>query len=376
MAFLASPRKIPGYLSQYGYAFSWRRLWNCAKVLSSMAVSWLIRRPVVWGQPFMLMVEPTNFCNLKCPLCPSGNGQMTRHRGNMELADFKQLIDQVGDYLVLLMLWNQGEPFINKCFLEMVRYARSKRIPTLTSTNGHYIRDLEQARAVVESGLDEIIVSLDGVDQETYEKYRVGGKIERVLSGVRLLSQAKRELRAKTPLINLQFIVFRHNQDDLGVAERIAQEVGADKFLVKTAQVYSASEAEQFLPEEGDFRRYQTASGVNGDEPEADAGDLIVKGQPARGCKVLWYSSMVNWNGAVAPCCFDKDVDYEMGRTAIGDSETPPGASPQSFSEIWRGRAYMDFRERVLADRAAFDMCRNCSEGYRGMFSLVKEFRS
>ncbi len=377
MAFLAAPRKIPGYINQYGYAFSWRRLWNCVKVLSSMAVSWLVRRPVVWGQPFMLMVEPTNFCNLKCPLCPSGNGEMTRRRGNMELTDFKDLIDQVGDHLVLLMLWNQGEPFINKCFVEMVRYAHSKRIPTLTSTNGHYIRDLEQAKSVVESGLDEIIVSLDGVDQETYETYRVGGKIERVLTGARLLSQAKRELRSETPLVNLQFIVFSHNEKDLAEAERIAHEVGADKFLVKTAQVYSAADAEQFLPQDGEFRRYQQSKegGLNGDAggtTDDPGNNLVVKGQPARGCKVLWYSSMVNWNGAVAPCCFDKDVDFEMGRTSVSDSETS-SHSAQPFKEIWRGRAYMDFRERVLADRAAFDMCRNCSEGYRGMFSLVKE---
>jgi len=332
-----------------------------------MAASWMLRRPIVWGQPFMLMIEPTNFCNLKCPLCPSGNGEMTRRRGNMELDDFKQLIDEVGDNLVLLMMWNQGEPFINKCFVEMVRYAHSKNIPTLTSTNGHYIRDLGQAKSVVESGLDEIIVSLDGVDQETYAKYRVGGQIEKVLSGARLLSQAKRELQSKSPVINLQFIVFSHNEKDLAEAERIAEDVGADKFLVKTAQVYSAEDAEQFLPAEGEFRRYR--------EEDDGNGDLVVKGQPARGCKVLWYSSMVNWNGAVAPCCFDKNIDFELGRTFASDPAA--GSQPtRAFKDIWQGQAYMDFRERVLADRGAFDMCRNCSEGYKGMFSLVKELRS
>ena len=91
----------------------------------------------------------------------------------------------------------------------------------------------------------------------------------------------------------------------------------------------------------------------------------MVKGQPERGCKVLWYSSMVNWDGSVAPCCFDKDVDYKMGQAFSGDS----------FVQIWRGRAYMDFRRQILTDRKNVDMCRNCSEGYRGMFSLVKEIR-
>ena len=355
MAFLFSPKSIPRYIEHYGYAFSWRRLWNFAKVMSSMGISWAIRRPVVWGEPFMLMVEPTNFCNLKCPLCPSGNGEMRRARGKMNLDQFKSLIDKVGDNLILLMLWNQGEPFINPCFTEMVRYARGKCIPTLTSTNGHFIRNDAQARAIVESGLDEMIVSLDGVDQETYARYRVGGKIERVFDAVRLLVQARKDLGASKPLINLQFIVFKHNEEDLAVAARLAAELQADKFLVKTAQVYTAEEADTFLPGREELRRYSNT---------AD-GDLEVKGQPVRGCKVLWYSSMVNWNGAVAPCCFDKDVDFEMGQAFAG----------QSFGQIWRGRAYMDFRRRILADRKGVDMCRNCSEGYKGMFSLIEEIR-
>jgi len=272
----------------------------------------------------------------------------------MELGDFEKLVDELGDEVFMMMMWNQGEPYINKCFNQMVRYAHDAGIFTFTSTNGHFVRNDEQAQAIVESGLDEIIVSLDGVDQETYEKYRVGGQIERVFEGVRRLVQAKETLRSLTPLINLQFIVMKHNEGDLAEAEALAEGLRVDKFLVKTAQVYSADDAEEFLPEEESFRRY-----------EESEGELLVKGQPARGCKVLWYSSMVNWNGAVAPCCFDKDVDFEMGQ-AFKDG---------SFDEIWQGRAYMDFRQKILADRKSVDMCRNCSEGYRGMFSHVKEIR-
>ena len=359
MTFLFSPRAIPRYIDRYGYAFSWRRLWNVAKVMASMGVSWTIRRPVVWGRPFMMMVEPTNFCNLKCPLCPSGNGEMTRARGNMDLGDYKRLIDEAGGHLLLLMLWNQGEPFINKAFVDMVRYAHGKRIPTMTSTNGHFVRTAREARDLVESGLDEIIISLDGVDQATYERYRVGGELAKVLRGARLIADAKAELGARTPLVNLQFIVFRHNEEDLTAAEALAHELGADQFLVKTAQIYSSAEAATFLPEAELFRRYESSDGNGAVE------GLRVKGQPARGCKVLWYSSMVNWNGDVAPCCFDKDVDFGMGDAFDG----------VSFGDIWQGRAYMDFRDKVLGDRSAVDMCRNCSEGYRGMFSLLKELR-
>ena len=343
------------YVDRYGYAFSWTRLWNCAKVLASLGISLVLRRPVVWGRPFVMMVEPSNLCNLQCPLCPSGNGRMSRDRGNMGLGAFKGLVDEAADHLILLMLWNQGEPFLNKSLLDMIRYAHQRRIPTLTSTNGHFVGTPEQARAVVESGLDEIIISLDGVDQETYERYRVGGQIERVLGCARLLAQAKEELESPTPLVNLQFIVFRHNEPDLARAEQLARELKVDKFLVKTAQVYEPAEADVFLPPTEQYRRYERESGDG----------LVVKGQPARGCKVLWYSAMVNWDGAVAPCCFDKDADFEMGRALDG----------LPFSAVWKNRAYTDFRRRILADRGAIDMCRNCSEGYRGMFSLVRELR-
>jgi MoaA/NifB/PqqE/SkfB family radical SAM enzyme len=205
-----------------------------------------------------------------------------------------------------------------------------------------------------------MIVSLDGVDQETYEKYRVGGKLEKVITGTRLVAEAKRELQSKTPLINMQFIVFRHNEDDIAEAERLATELEADKFLIKTAQIYTDDDAATFLPEEDLFRRYE----------EGDEGQLQVKGQPARGCKVLWYSSMVNWNGDVAPCCFDKDVDFGMGAAFNGHD-----SNESTLQRIWKGRAYMDFRKKILDDRRSVDMCRNCSEGYRGMFSMVKELR-
>lgn len=354
MAYLVASKGLPRYVRRYWRIFSWKRLANALMVLSSMLVSWVARRPVVWGQPFMLMVEPTNFCNLKCPLCPSGNGQMKRPRGNMSLDDFKGLVDKLADRAFMMMMWNQGEPYLNACFNEMVGYAHEKGFFTFTSTNGHYIRSEAEAEAIVDSGLDEIIVSLDGVEQETYAQYRVGGDIERVFDGVRRLVEVKQRRGAETPLINLQFIVMRHNEADMAAAEAKARHLGVDKFLVKTAQVYSEEDAQLFLPNNEAYSRYEERDNA-----------LVVKGQPARGCKVLWYSSMINWNGSVAPCCFDKDVDYAMGDAFDG----------ASFKSIWRGRSYMDFRKQLLRDRNAVDMCRNCSEGYRGMFSLVKELR-
>ncbi|MEW6750559.1 MAG: radical SAM protein [Candidatus Latescibacterota bacterium] len=353
MAFLVSARGLPRYVRRYGHLFTWKRAWNLVCVLLSLALSQVLRRPVVWGRPAMLMVEPTNLCNLKCPLCPSGNGEMHRQRGRMVLERFRGLVDQVHGHVFLMMLWNQGEPYLNSAFGEMVRYAHDHRIFTFTSTNGHFLRTREEARQVVDSGLDEIVFSVDGVDQETYARYRVGGRLERVLEAIRLLLAERRRAGARTPVVNLQFIVMRHNEQDRARAQEVARELEVDKFLVKTAQVYTPQEAAEYLPIEDAYSRY-TRSGN---------GRLQVKGQPGRGCKVLWYSSTVNWNGAVAPCCFDKDVDFPLGDAFDG--------SP--LQRIWRGPAYGAFRRRILQDRRSVPMCTNCSEGYRGMFSLVKE---
>ena len=182
---------------------------------------------------------------------------MSRPRGNMSIDDFKKLVDQVADRAFMMMMWNQGEPYLNSCFNEMVRYAHEKDIFTFTSTNGHYIRTDVEAEAIVDSGLDEIIVSLDGVDQETYAQYRVGGDIDRVFDGVRRLVEAKKRRGGEGPLINLQFIVMRHNEGDMAAAEAKARELDVDKFLVKTAQIYTEEDAENFLPENEAFSRYE-----------------------------------------------------------------------------------------------------------------------
>lgn len=355
MAFLVSARGLRRYLRQYRHLFSWARLWNLVKVLCSLGLSRLIRRPVVWGRPALLMVEPTNHCNLRCPLCPSGNGQMTRARGVMRLEDFKRLVDSTCDHVFMMMLWNQGEPYINPEFNAMVRYAHEHHLFTFTSTNGHFVRSDAEARAIVASGLDEIVFSVDGVDQETYARYRVGGDLESVFAGIHRLMRARREAGCKHPVVSLQFIVMRQNEEQVQTAERRARELGVDKFLIKTAQVYSTDEAGEFLPVAEEYTRYETTND----------GPLQVKGQPGRGCKVLWYSTTVNWDGSVAPCCFDKNVEHAMGNVFDGDA----------LGRIWTGSAYMRFRRRVLADRAGVPMCTNCSEGYRGMFSQVRDWR-
>ena len=322
---------------------SFKRIANAALAIASFAVSASTRKPVCWGRPFILTVEPTNICNLRCPLCVTGNGKMTRQTGLMTFDTFKTLIDKTGDYLFYLLLYQQGEPFINKEFIRFVQYAKEKRIFVTTSTNAHYF-DPETAQATVASGLDSIIVSIDGAEQETYAKYRVGGSLQQVLDGVRNLVNEKKHQHSKTPVIYIQFIVMQHNEHELARMKRLTRELGANRLLVKKVQVETVAEACAWLPQQESLKRYKIEQ------------DALTPKKTGRGpCPRPWTSSLVNWDGTVVPCCFDKNAGHPAG--SVADHEM--------FTQIWNSQAYDDFRAQMLADRSAIDICANCSQGLK-----------
>ena len=345
-------RLLPEAISRYHRVATPRRLFNAAKVGASYVLSNVFRKDIRMGRPFMLMVEPTNHCNLSCPLCPSGNGEMTRPRGNMELEHFKKVFDQLADDLLLCLLWNQGEPFLNPNLTKMIRHAADHNVPTVTSTNVHYIRTDEEAEDIIQSGLSELILCLDGVDPETYVRYRVGGDFDRVMDGIKRVTDAKKRLGASTPRIHLQFILMKQNEDQVEAARQMAADFGVDRLSLKTAQVYTDEDAATFLPTDESMSRYDYAE-----------EGLKTKGRIKNTCRHLWYSTVVNWDGAVSPCCFDKDVHYGLGHTQNG----------HSFDEVWSGEQYTDFRNAILEDRSAVPICNNCSEGLKGMFYDIEE---
>ena len=333
-----------------------RRILNVVKIVLSMYLSRLLRRPVVWGLPPLLMVEPTNICNLKCPMCPAVVGKRVLAKGQIKLEHYKKLLDEVGPYIFQVQLWNQGEPFISKTFLEQVRYAKSKGIMTITSTNGHFIRNDEEARAIVESGLDQLIISMDGTNQESYEKYRIGGNYRQVIEGLANISRAKQELNSKTPLLELQFIIFKHNQDEIDKLVELAHKYKVNRLSIKMAMVYTPEQAETYLDEEQKEQLY------------AIEGDKVKRKQKVPNfCKRLWLNSTVNWDGTVVPCCFDVDSDFVFANVF----ENGVG-----FRDTWKNRKYMSFRQAVLRDRSKIEICSNCTEGIPEPYARIVEMDS
>ncbi|RYY53666.1 MAG: radical SAM protein [Chitinophagaceae bacterium] len=234
-----------------------RRIWNGLRVLGSFYVSKWTRRAVQWGYPVSISFEPTNFCNLRCPECPSGLRAFTRPTGMLQEDFFTRTIDELHRDLLYLVFYFQGEPYLNPSFLDMVKYASSKKIYTATSTNAHYLTDAN-ARRTIESGLDRLIISIDGTTQEVYEQYRVGGQLSKVLEGARNIVKWKKELKSRTPFVVFQFLVVRPNEHQIEEVKKLGREIGVDDVWFKTAQVYDyQNDPNQLIPTIDRFSRYK-----------------------------------------------------------------------------------------------------------------------
>ncbi|HTD92781.1 MAG TPA: radical SAM/SPASM domain-containing protein [Chitinophagaceae bacterium] len=318
------------------------RAWNGLKVLASYYASKWTGKAIQWGYPVSISFEPTTSCNLRCPECPSGLRAFTRPTGMLKRDFFTETIDQLHRELLYLVFYFQGEPYLNPSFLDMVQYASAKKIYTATSTNAHYLTDAN-ARRTIESGLDRLIISIDGTTQEVYQQYRVGGSLEKVLAGARNIVKWKKELRSKTPFIIFQFLVVKPNEHQIEDVKQLAKEIGVDDVWFKTAQVYDyKDDPNQLIPTNDKYSRYRkTASGVN-----------EFKGKLANHCWRLWHDPVITWDGLVAPCCFDKDAQHQLG-----DLKQKP------FKEIWKNGEYNRFRSQVIKGRKNIDICANCSEG-------------
>jgi len=172
-----------------------RRLWNLGAITGSYILSKWTGKNLHSGMPAAISFEPTTSCNLRCPECPSGLRSFTRPTGMLDPKFFKKVIDEIHKELIYLVFYFQGEPYLNTSFLELVKYATGKGIYTATSTNAHYLND-DNARKTVESGLDRLIISIDGTTQETYESYRIGGQLNKVIEGAKEVVKWKKELKS------------------------------------------------------------------------------------------------------------------------------------------------------------------------------------
>jgi len=319
-----------------------KRVANAFLVFTSFQLSRLIGRPVQWGLPISVSFEPTTSCNLRCPECPSGLRAFSRPTGMLKNDFFRETIDEIHEHLTYLIIYFQGEPYLNPDFLDMVKYASSKKIYTATSTNAHYLND-EAAKKTVESGLDRLIISIDGTTQDVYKQYRVGGNLDKVIEGAKNVIKWRTALNSKTPFVFFQFLVVKPNEHQIEEIKKLAEEIGVDEVRFKTAQVYDyENDPNQLIPLQDKYSRYKIGKD----------GKYRPKNKMVNRCWKLWHANVITWDGLVVPCCFDKDAIHRMGDLKSG-----------SFKQIWKSDTYKKFRSELMTGRKNIDICSNCSEG-------------
>jgi len=320
---------------------TYKRLSNIIKILVGYFFSKWFGKNLQWGLPIALAIEPTTACNLKCPECPSGLRSFTRNPGNIEPSLFKKIIDELHTHTLYLTFYFQGEPYIHQKFLEMVAYASSKNLFTTTSTNAHFI-DSETAKKTIQSGLNCLIISIDGVTQETYEQYRKGGELNKVIEGAKNILYWKKKLNSIYPLVYFQFLVVKPNEHQVEEIKEIANKLEVDKLLFKTAQFYDFENGNALMPTSQKYSRYVKNKN----------GKYQLKNKLGNHCWKLWHSCVITWDGNVVPCCFDKDAKHVMGNV-----------KKEKFKNIWQNPLYNQFRNNLLQSRKDIDICKNCSEG-------------
>jgi len=306
----------------------------------SYMVSSLTGRPVTKGMPLAIGAELTNHCNLRCPECSSGSGMMTRPKGFMSTALFDKLISELEPYLYNINLYFQGEPMLHAGFFHLLE--RCANLNTVVSTNGHFLSE-DNAEKLAISGLKQLVISLDGMDQQTYSSYRVNGDFEEVTRGIRNVSEAVK--RNSSPMkIILQFLVNLNNEHQIAEARKFAGEVNAILKL-KSMQIINKDDFVKWLPSEKRFSRYDNK-----------CNSYTLKNSYPDRCARLWFNPVITWDGKVLPCCFDKNADHVMG-----------DLNEDTFRGIWTGPKYRIFRKSVLSGRRMNDICRNCTSGLRSV---------
>jgi radical SAM protein with 4Fe4S-binding SPASM domain len=293
------------------------------------------------GYPVIAQVEPANYCNLNCPLCLTSSVTKARPKALLSLENFKRFIDECGDHLLLLILWNWGEPFLNPDLIPMITYAKAKGIVVHTSTNGNVPLNELQIEALVDSGLDSLVVAVDGASQETYEKYRQGGRLDRVILNIENILRVRSAKGRTTPRLNMRFVVMHHNESELQQVRELAQKLGVDFFTLKTVDMpldRGCDLDKTYAPGENNYRRY-----------DYDKETFTRKEKPFV-CMRPWKRVTLEASGEVIACEYDYKNAHSFGN--IGHNGT---------LRAWKSKASEDFRKVFNLGNNDSYLCRNCT---------------
>ncbi len=281
-----------------------------------------LRRDRLVGMPVKYFIDPINVCNLRCPLCPTGLGVQARPPGRMAPADLRRVIDEVAPYAYRVELYNWGEPLLHPDIFEMIEYASRQRISVSLSSNLNHL-DMGMAQRLVESGLAQLVVSIDGATQASYSTYRRRGQLDRVLGNLQLLLDTRRKLKSRKPFIIWRMLIGKHNESEIETVRAMAHRMGVDAFAtgVLFVDTHNREQVEQWLPSDPKHTPYDIRHGHL---------------ENTWNCHDLWDSMVINWDGGVAPCCWLHDPQFDFGNV-----------TQHKVRELWNQPSYVSARRIV-----------------------------
>jgi len=313
-------------------------------------ISQMIGSPKAFGHPVSITIEPTNICNLRCPVCETGVNILGRKPQMMTYGEFVNIIDKVGPGANHVMFYYMGEPFLNEQVYRMIRYARDIGLYVMTCTNG----DVVDPERLYESGINLVSFQIGGATQKTHSIYRVNSNLSKVMDNLSKYLEIIRR-RGRLPLeheTELGLIVMRHNEGEIEEFLRMAKRIGVDRTNLISPCVRTPEQGQIFLPENDTYWIYSR-------QKLEEDGSLVPKIRfPKNSCPWLYYSITIQVNGNVVPCCRDPHGLYTVGNLL-----------EDSLEEIWNGPKIREFRHAVHNNQEAVDICRLCpGEGLAPLF--------
>jgi radical SAM protein with 4Fe4S-binding SPASM domain len=303
-----------------------------------------------YGKPVSITIEPTNVCNLRCPVCETGANILGRKPQMMTYGEFVKIIDKVGPGANHIMFYYMGETFLNQEVYRMIRYAREMGLYVMSCTNG----DAVDAEKLYESGINLVSFQIGGITQETHSIYRVSSDLGRVMDNLSKYLEIIR-LRGRKPgehQVELGFIVMRHNEGEIQEFLKMAERIGVDRKNIISPCVRTPEQGRDFLPRADDYWIYDRKT-------FEQEGCLVPKRVfPENACPWLYYAITIQVNGDVVPCCRDPHGRYISGNLL-----------EQSLEEVWNGAKLRAFRKAVFNPGSDVDICRLCpGEGVAPLF--------
>lgn len=261
--------------------------------------------PKVKSHPTLLYIDPATMCNLKCPFCPTGNGDSGIEKELLTPENFYKIMSNLQVHkLEKICLYNWGEPLLNRHVPEFIKFFHDRGKPTYISTNFSVKEyDDEYLASLVNAGLTELDVSIDGASQETYGRYRIKGNFDRVVRNMKRLNSVKQALGSETPVVKYKMLLNKFNQHEVEEAKRIAAECGAEFYLQENF----------WCPEE--LRDEWIADSIREEYGELPPTAISMKRTELihTECRQLWDSVLVGANGDVYPCCIVSQSSQRVG---------------------------------------------------------------